>query len=60
SPLTTRIASDVPLARALRTGDTVPFEVALPRVHVFSRGTGARLNRDTGAASAPARSRAAA
>ncbi|MDB5785029.1 ABC transporter ATP-binding protein [Caballeronia mineralivorans] len=44
--LCTRIASDVPLAAELRAGDDVPFDVTLARVHVFSRQSGLRLNRD--------------
>jgi len=44
--LCTRIASDVPLAAELRAGQSVPFEVTLARLHVFSRQNGQRLNRD--------------
>ncbi len=44
--LCTRIASDVPLAAELRAGQDVPFDVTLARVHVFSRQSGLRQNRD--------------
>jgi multiple sugar transport system ATP-binding protein len=44
--LCTRIASDVPLAAELRAGQDVPFDVTLARLHVFSRQSGLRLNRD--------------
>jgi multiple sugar transport system ATP-binding protein len=44
--LCTRIASDVPLAAELRAGDDVAFDVTLARVHVFSRQSGERQNRD--------------
>jgi len=44
--LCTRIASDVPLAAELRAGQDVPFDVTLARVHVFSRKSGLRQNRD--------------
>ncbi|WP_322103309.1 ABC transporter ATP-binding protein [Paraburkholderia sp. J41] len=58
--LCARVASDMPLARAMRAGDEVPFDVTLAHVHVFARDSGLRLNRDGAAAAAPARSRAAA
>jgi multiple sugar transport system ATP-binding protein len=44
--LCTRISSDVPLAAELRAGEDVPFDVTLARVHVFSRQSGERQNRD--------------